>query len=79
MDFFFLSFFLSRIDVSWNEAAAQCENIGGHLPFFKRYAYEIIPQFNQRFEYIDALGPMEILSGRKGFGDITFIGLNRKV
>ena len=69
----------SRANISWNEAAAWCANVSGHLPFLRKYHYETASALYDRYEYLSAIGLMEITSGKIGFGDITFTGLSRKV
>ena len=68
-----------RVNVSWNEAAAQCEHINGHLPFFKTYSYDNFPHLNERLDYLNAMEMIQVVSGHQRLGDITFIGLDRKV
>ena len=55
----------------------ECERLGAHLPFFKRYGYYVFPHDIQATAYEGVLG-VKTVEGT-GFGDITFIGLNRKV
>ena len=69
----------SRANISWNEAAAWCANVSGHLPFLRKYHYETDSALNDHYEYLSAFDETEITSGKIGFGDITFIGLSRKV
>ena len=69
----------SRANMSWNEAAAQCANVSGHLPFLRKYHYESASASDDQYEYSLAIGHVELMSGKIGFGDITFIGLSRKV
>ena len=72
-------FYSSRANISWNEAAAWCANVSGHLPFLRKYHYGATSVLDDQFEYVSAIGPIDITSGKIGFGDITFIGLSRKV
>ena len=74
-----LIFVIYRVNISWNEAAAQCKGIGGHLPFMKRYLYESNSHDIDYGGYVGAMGIMAVATGEQGFGDMTFMGLVRQV
>ena len=67
-----------RMNLSWNEGAALCANLSAHLPFYKGYAYETFPHLEEAHGYMTAM-LMKIFTGKQKFGDITFVGLHRKV
>ena len=65
------------MNLSWNEGAALCANIGAHLSFYKGYAYQTFPHREEANGYISAM-MMKIFTGQQKFGDITFVGFHRK-
>ena len=66
-----------RVTISWNDAARQCEQIGAHLPFFKRYGPDTLPHKTQMQQYAEL--QLREWDRSIGLGDITFIGVMRKV
>ena len=66
-----------RVTISWNDAARQCEQIGAHLPFFKRYGPDTLQHRTQMQQYAEL--QLREWDRAIGLGDITFIGVMRKV